>query len=199
MKTKSFYFKPLVFTLSLFPFFYLLIGIITQNLGANPVQTVTDTTGTFTLIFLCITLSITPIRKLFSFNLIKFRRMMGLFSFFYLCLHFLTYYFLDKGPSITAIIHDIYKRPFITVGFTAFLLMIPLAITSTKKMIKLLGGANWIKLHRLIYIIAPLGVVHYWWDKSAKHNLAQPKLYALIVAILLGLRLIFLIQKKFIK
>lgn len=193
-----FYTKPFVFFLSLIPFLYLIVGIATDNLGANPVQKCTDMTGTFILIFLCITLSLTPIRKIFNINLIRFRRMMGLFSFFYLILHFLIYFFLDKGPHITNIIHDIYKRPFITVGFLAFLLMIPLALTSTKKMIQKMGGKNWIKLHRLIYLIAPLGVIHYWWDKSVKHNLAEPKLYATIVFILLFIRLIFFLKQKMI-
>ena len=137
-----FYTKPIIFFISLIPLFYLIIGIITDQLGANPVQKVTDTTGTFILVFLCITLSLTPIRKIFNFNLIRFRRMMGLFAFFYLFLHFLTYFFLDKGPNIYNILHDIYKRPFITVGFLAFLLMIPLAITSTKKMIQTMGETN---------------------------------------------------------
>jgi methionine sulfoxide reductase heme-binding subunit len=194
-----FYTTPFIFFLSLIPFLYLIVGIATNNLGANPVQKATDTTGTFILVFLCLTLSITPIRKIFNINLLHFRRMMGLFAFFYLILHFFIYYFLDKGPSLSNIIHDIYKRPFITVGFLAFLLMIPLALTSTKKMIKRMGGKNWLRLHKLIYVIAPLGVIHYWWDKSVKHNLFQPKIYATIVIVLLGIRIIFMLKEYFKK
>lgn len=203
--------KPLVFILCLLPFFILLLqglgaiargfGVnlpfdpavllghlgLQQDLGANPIQKITFATGTWTLRFLVITLAITPLRKITSLSwLIKFRRMLGLFAFFYACLHFTTYIWLDQFFSWSSIVKDVAKRPFITAGFTAFVLMIPLAITSTRGMIRRLGGKRWQRLHRLVYFSAVAGVIHYYWQ--VKSDIRLPLLYGGIVAILLGYR-----------
>jgi sulfoxide reductase heme-binding subunit YedZ len=139
--------------------------------------------------FLLITLTITPLRKLTNRQyLIRFRRMFGLFAFFYGCLHFVTYLWLDQSLDFAAMAKDIVKRPFITAGFAAFIVLVPLAVTSTKRMIALLGGKRWQTLHRLIYFSAIAGVVHYWW--LVKSDIRKPLLYGVILAILLGFRLI---------
>lgn len=186
--------KGIVFVLCLYPIARLILLGITHNLGANPIEFITRSTGTWTLVFLMITLSVTPLRKLTGWNwLIRLRRMFGLYAFFYVCLHFTTYIWLDQFFDFGAILKDIVKRPFITIGFAAFVLMIPLALTSTNAMVKRLGGKRWQLLHRLIYIIAIFGVIHYWW--LVKKDITQPLIYACILGILLGLRLIFLVRK----
>lgn len=158
-------------------------------LGANPIEVITHSTGDWTLIFLCVTLSVTPLRMLTrQYWLIKLRRMLGLFAFFYGVLHFTTYIWLDKFFDVGEMIKDVAKRPFITVGFTAFVLMIPLAITSTKGWIRRLGGNRWNWLHKLIYMSATAGVVHYVW--LAKADLTKPIRYAVVVGLLLSYRII---------
>ena len=159
-------------------------------LGANPVQVIEHSTGTWALVGLCVTLSITPLRKLTHLNswLIRFRRMFGLFAFFYACLHLTTYLWLDEQFDFAGIIPDIYKRPFITAGFTAWLLMVPLAITSTSGMIRRLGGKRWQWVHRLIYVSAIAGAVHYYW--LVKSDETVPLRFAAVVAILLCYRII---------
>lgn len=165
------------------------------NLGANPIEFITRDLGNWTLIFLMITLAVTPLRRLSGWNwLIKLRRMIGLFAFFYATLHFVTYIWLDQFFDLQDIVKDIIKRPFITVGFLAFLGLIPLAVTSTNAMVKRLGGKRWQALHRLVYAIATLGVVHYWW--LVKKDIREPLLYALILAMLLGIRLFWNFQKR---
>ncbi len=155
--------------------------------GANPVEEVLNTCGKTGLNLLVLTLCITPIRRSTSVNrLISFRRLLGLFAFFYLLLHFLTYALLDLGLAWETLLVDITERPYITVGFTALVLLIPLAVTSTHGLQRRLGR-NWAKLHRLIYPIAVLAVVHYWWQ--TKLDVAEPLLYAVVVALLLGVRL----------
>lgn len=174
--------KRTVFFLCLVPAALLIVRAFTGGLGANPISTITLTTGDWTLHFLLITLAITPLRKLLHQpDLIRFRRMFGLFAFTYACLHFLTLIVFDHFFDIAAIMEDVYKRPFITVGFTAFVLMIPLAITSTSKMIGRLGR-RWALLHRLVYFSAVLGIVHYYW--LVKSDVTLPVRYAWILAVL---------------
>jgi sulfoxide reductase heme-binding subunit YedZ len=156
----------------------------------DPLEYITHETGDWALYLLCITLAVTPLRRLTGWNwLIKLRRMLGLFTFFYALLHFIAFLWFDHFFDVAAMLRDVAKRPFILVGFTAFMLLVPLAATSTNAMIKRLGGKRWQWLHRLIYLIAPLAVLHFWWMKAAKNNLAQPALFAAIVIVLLGLRL----------
>jgi len=165
-------------------------------LGANPIEYITHSTGTWTLVFLCITLAITPLRRLLKQNaLIRFRRMLGLFAFFYGCLHFMTYVWLDKFFDVHEMIKDVYKRPFITAGFTAFVLMIPLALTSTSGMIRRLGGRRWRMLHRLIYASALAGAIHYYW--LVKSDETVPLRFLTVVFALLAFRIaVFVLQKR---
>ena len=180
--------KPPVFLLCLVPLGILIWRALTAKLGANPVEFIQHTTGDWTLRFLVITLCITPLRKLLKLpDLIRYRRMLGLFAFFYACLHFLTYLGLDQSFDLSAMWKDVAKRPFITVGFTAFVLLIPLAITSTAGWIRRLGGRRWQLLHRLIYISAICGVIHYYW--LVKSAVLRPLTYGAIVAALLLWRL----------
>ena len=157
------------------------------GLGANPIEFITRSTGTWTLVGLLLTLSVTPMRRLSGrADLIRYRRMLGLFSFFYACLHFVTYIWLDQFFDLTAIARDIVKRPFITVGFIAFVLLVPLAVTSTQTMMRRLGR-RWQLLHRLVYPIALLAVVHYLW--LVKKDLTSPLIYGTVAVVLLVLRL----------
>lgn len=182
------YLKVAVFVACLVPLGLLGWGAYTQNLGANPIEKITHATGDWTLRFLLITLSITPARKLLGLPwLIRFRRMLGLYAFFYGSLHFVTYIWLDKFFDIHEMLADIAKRRFITVGLTAFLLLIPLAITSTAGWIRRLGGKRWQMLHRLIYVSAICGVIHYLW--LVKADIRKPLDYGAILAILLGYRI----------
>lgn len=179
--------KVLVFALSLVPLAYLGWRAWSQDLTANPIEYITHFTGDWTIRFLVLTLAITPLRKMLSLpDLIRFRRMIGLFAFFYGFLHFSTYFGVDKFFDFHEIWGDIAKRPYITVGFTAFVLMIPLAITSTTGWIRRLGGKRWQWLHRLVYVSAIAGVVHYYW--LVKSDIRQPLLYGSLVALLLGFR-----------
>lgn len=206
-----------MFLAALGPFVYLVWAAWTGNLSANPLADLTNETGVWTLRFICITLAITPLRRLTGWNrLVKFRRMAGLYAFFYGTLHLTTYAIVDRfagldqapawvdaivnrqlpGAGLTAatcaalwksIGADIYKRPFITIGFSAWLTMLPLAITSTAGWIRRLGGRNWNRLHRLVYVTGVLGPLHYWW--LVKADVSRPLTYAAIVAVLLGARL----------
>lgn len=181
--------KVAVFAAGLYPLGRLLLFGLTDRLGANPIEFVTRSTGLWTLVMLCITLGVTPLRRMTGINaLLRFRRMLGLFAFFYATLHFTTYFWFDKWFDLMAIVKDVGKRPFIMVGFAAFLLLIPLAATSPRAAARRLGR-HWGTLHRAIYAIALFGVLHFWWMRAGKHDLAQPKLYAAIVAALLGWRL----------
>jgi sulfoxide reductase heme-binding subunit YedZ len=182
------YLKPIVFLASLVPLAHLGWKAFNAALGANPIQVITFSTGTWTLVFLLLTLAITPARKLSrQYWLIQYRRMLGLFAFFYGCLHFTTYIWLDQFFDLHSIYKDIYKRPFITAGFTAFVLMIPLAVTSTKWAIRKLGK-RWQTLHRLIYVSALAGVVHYIW--LVKKDVRVPYIYAAVLGILLLYRIV---------
>jgi sulfoxide reductase heme-binding subunit YedZ len=171
------------------PLIYL-IYILYQDLGANPVETITNTTGIWTLRLIMVTLAISPLRWLTGINqLINYRRLIGLFAFFYGCLHFLTYFFLDHQFDFAGMWEDVRLRPYITAGFIAFVLMIPLALTSTNGWIRRLGGRNWNLLHKLIYITAMAAVLHYYWKVSIKLPPDNPRNYGILVAILLGWRL----------
>jgi sulfoxide reductase heme-binding subunit YedZ len=182
------YLKPIIFLACLVPLARLGWKAFNSGLGANPIQVITFSTGTWTLVFLLTTLSITPLRKLTKqYWLIQYRRMVGLFAFFYGCLHFTTYIWLDQFFDLHSIEKDIYKRPFITMGFTAFVLMIPLAATSTRWAIRRLGK-RWQKLHRLIYFSAAAGVVHYLW--LVKIDKRVPLIYASILGVLLLFRVL---------
>jgi len=168
---------------------------LTGGLGANPIEFITLSTGTWTLVFLLATLAITPLRRLSGQSwLIRFRRLVGLFSFFYGVLHFITYVWLDKFFDVQDMIKDVAKRPFITAGFLAFLLLVPLAATSTAGAIRWMGGRRWQLLHRLIYVSGVSAVVHFWW--KVKADVRKPAIYAAVLGILLGLRLVFWIHAR---
>jgi sulfoxide reductase heme-binding subunit YedZ len=189
------FYKPLVFLLSLVPFSVLIYHAFTDQLTANPIEYITHFTGDWTIYFLLITLSISPLRTLTGINtFIRFRRMLGLFAFFYGCLHFSTYFVLDQFFDFEAIIEDIMKRPYITVGFTAFVLLVPLAVTSTQKMVQRLGPNRWRQLHTLIYLIAGLGILHYYW--LVKADTRVPLTLAAIFLTLMVLRLKWVKQAR---
>jgi sulfoxide reductase heme-binding subunit YedZ len=181
--------RIVVFALALVPLARLVMLGALDALTANPVEFVQRSTGTWALAMLCITLAVTPLRRLFGWSsLMRLRRMLGLFAFFYACLHLLTYAWLDQWFDWRAIVDDVLERPFITVGLTAFLLLIPLAATSTNAMMRRLGR-RWQELHRLVYAIAVLAVLHYWWHKAGKNDFSAPLAWALVVAGLLAVRL----------
>ena len=181
--------KPALFVLALLPFANLLWGALANTLGANPAEALIRGTGDWVLRFLCITLAITPVREWTGWNaLARLRRMTGLFAYFYGVTHFLCYAWLDMGLDLGDIIKDIPKRPFILVGSLAMLLMTPLAATSFNRAIKTLGAKRWKTLHKLIYGIVLLGLLHFFWMRAAKHNFAEWSVYAAIVAVLLGWR-----------
>jgi methionine sulfoxide reductase heme-binding subunit len=185
--------KVAIFIIALLPFLRL-VGAAFFNwfggLGANPIELLTRSTGTWSLVLLCSALAVTPLRKITGINqLAQIRRMLGLFTFFYVSLHFTTYLWFDQWFDVTSITKDVIKRPFITAGFLAFVLLIPLAVTSTNSMMRRMGR-RWAKLHQLIYLIAPIAVAHYWWHKAGKNALDEPIVYACVVALLLGYRLV---------
>lgn len=181
--------RPLVFIACLIPAGALVVGLFTSSLGANPVEKITHETGEWGLRLLLITLALTPLRRVFKWSgLFGYRRMLGLFSFFYVSLHFLTWLVFDHSFELGSIIEDIVERPYITVGFSAFVLLVPLAVTSFKSLQRRMGR-NWLLLHRLIYLIAALGVVHFWW--LVKADVREPLIYALILTVLLGIRLYY--------
>jgi len=181
--------KPLLFTLSLLPFAWYLYGAFANTLGANPAEALIRGTGDWVLRFLCLTLAVTPLRIWTKQPaLARFRRMIGLFAFFYVVLHFLAYAWLDMGFDLNAIAKDIPKRPFALVGFAAMLLMIPLAATSFNRAIKALGAKRWQRLHKLVYAVILLGLLHFFWMRAAKNNFGEWSVYAAIIAVLLGWR-----------
>jgi methionine sulfoxide reductase heme-binding subunit len=181
--------KPVLFTVSLLPFAWLFYAAITNNLGANPAEYLIRSTGDWTLRFLCITLAVTPLRVISGTPaLARFRRMLGLFVYFYVVLHFLSYSWFDMGFDPGEIAKDIAKRPFILVGFTAFVLLTPLAATSFNRAVKALGARRWQMLHKLVYVIAGLGILHFFWMRAGKRDFAEVAVYAAIMAILLGWR-----------
>ena len=181
--------KPLVFVLCLLPFARLAYGAFTDGLGANPAEFLIRATGDWTLRFICIVLAVTPLRVMTKTNaLARFRRMLGLFAYFYVVVHLLSYSLFDMGFDIPDIAKDIAKRPFILVGFTAFVLLTPLAATSFNRAIKALGAKRWQTLHKLVYGIAGLGLLHFFWMRAGKNNFAEVFVYAAVIAALLGWR-----------
>jgi sulfoxide reductase heme-binding subunit YedZ len=182
--------KPLLFVAALLPLASLVYGAWADTLGANPAEALIRSSGDWTLRLLCLTLAVTPLRQATQWHaLARLRRMLGLFAFFYAVLHFLCFAWLDMGLDLQAILKDIPKRPFILVGSTALLLMLPLAATSFNRAIKALGAARWQALHRSVYAIVLLGLLHFFWMRSAKNNFAEVAVYAAVVAALLGWRL----------
>ena len=182
--------KQILFVLSLLPLLWLVWLCMHDRLTANPIEFITRATGDWTLYFLCFTLAITPLRRLTGQNsLLRLRRMLGLFTFFYACLHFLTFLWFDHFFDLADMVRDILKRPFIAMGFSAFVLLLPLALTSNDVMVRKLGR-RWMVLHRLIYLIAVLSMLHFWWMRAGKNNFDEPLIMGAIVAVLLVLRLI---------
>jgi sulfoxide reductase heme-binding subunit YedZ len=189
--------KPLLFAMALLPFAWLVYGVITDNLGANPAEYLIRSTGDWTLRFLCITLAVTPLRVMGGMPaLARFRRMLGLFVYFYVVLHLLSYSWFDMGFDLGEIAKDIAKRPFILVGFSAFLLLTPLAATSFNRAVKALGAKRWQMLHKLVYLIAGLGILHFFWMRAGKRDFAEVALYAAILAVLLGWRVVQALSRK---
>jgi methionine sulfoxide reductase heme-binding subunit len=195
--------KPPVFLVSLGPLALLAYKAYHDThfpdavplLSANPGSFIRNSTGFWTLVFICITIGITPVRRVLHQNwLIRFRRMMGLFAFFYGSLHFITYFLFDTGLDWHAVVNDVSMRPFITVGFIAWLLMVPLAVTSTAGWVRRLGGKNWQKLHYLVYGTAILGALHFWW--LVKADITVPRRFAAVVALFLGYRIVAYAVKK---
>jgi len=180
--------KPAVFLACLIPLVLLIIDVVHDNLGANPIETINRYTGDWTLRILLLTLTVTPLRLMTGWQALgRFRRMLGLYAFFYAGMHFLSFAWLDQYFQLDAIIQDVIKRPYITVGFTSFMLLVPLAATSTQAMIRRLGGRRWRLLHRLVYVAAVGGIVHFLW--LVKSDLTQPLIYGAVLACLLGYRL----------
>lgn len=186
--------KPVLFILLLVPLVMLAYQFYSKGFGANPIETINRYTGDWALRILLLTLAISPIIRITRWNnIIQYRRMIGLFAFFYVCIHLTSYIVLDQFFDFSEIIDDVFKRPFITAGFSAFILLIPLAITSTNKMVERLQY-RWIQLHRLVYVIAMLAVLHFWW--MVKVDTREPMIYAIILAVLLGFRLVYYIKRK---
>lgn len=190
--------KVAVFIAAWYPLLRLVVFGLTDRLGADPIRFITWSTGLWTLVFLCITLAVTPLRKLTGINALqRFRRMLGLYAFFYATLHFITYIWFDKWFDVAEVAKDIGKRPFITVGFAAFVLLIALAATSPRAAVRKLGR-RWQTLHRAVYIIGALAILHFWWMKAGKHDLALPKLYGAIMLALLGWRLLAWMRARWV-
>jgi len=189
--------KPALFVVALLPFAWLLVGALTQQLGANPAEHLIRATGDWTLRFLCLVLAVTPLRVISRTPaLARFRRMLGLFVYFYALLHLLSYSGFDMAFDVVDIATDIAKRPFILVGFTAFLLLTPLAATSFNRAIRALGAARWQLLHKAVYGVAALAILHFFWMRAGKNNFAEVAVYAVILGGLLGWRLKRFIKKK---
>ncbi|NMM12304.1 MAG: sulfoxide reductase heme-binding subunit YedZ [Rhodoferax sp.] len=189
--------KPVMFGLSLLPFCWLLYAAITNQLGANPAEALSRSTGDWTLRFLCLVLAVTPLRVITQTPaLARFRRMLGLFVYFYVSLHLLSYSWFDMGFELTDMAKDIAKRPFILVGFSAFVLLTPLALTSFNRAIKTLGAKRWQLLHKLVYVVAGLAILHFFWMRAGKNNFAEVYVYAAILGTLLGWRLFHFLSKN---
>lgn len=190
--------KPLLFTACLLPFAWLFYSALTNQLGANPAEALIRATGDWTLRFICLVLLVTPLRTISNTPaLARFRRMLGLFVYFYVLVHLLSYSWFDMGFDVADIVKDIIKRPFILVGFSAFLLLTPLAATSFNAAIKAMGAKRWQLLHKLVYLIAGLGLLHFFWMRAGKNNFNEVFVYAGIIALLLGWRLRqYFVKKK---
>jgi sulfoxide reductase heme-binding subunit YedZ len=189
--------KPIVFLACLTPFAWLVYGAFTDGLGPNPAEYLIRSAGDWTLRFLCIVLAVTPLRVMFRLNgLARYRRMLGLFAYFYVVIHLLSYGWFDMGFDVPEIAKDIAKRPFILVGFAAFVLLTPLAATSFNRAIKALGAKRWQRLHKLVYVIAGLGLLHFFWLRAGKNNFNEVFVYAGIVAVLLAWRVWYFVRQK---
>jgi methionine sulfoxide reductase heme-binding subunit len=189
--------KPLAFGLALLPFAWLVLGAATQSLGANPAEALIRSTGDWNLRFLCLVLLVTPLRVVSNTPMLaRFRRMLGLFVYFYATLHLLCYAWLDMGFDIADIARDIAKRPFILVGFVAFVLLSLLAATSFNRAIKMMGARRWQWLHRLVYVVAALAVLHFFWMRAGKNDFAEVAVYASILALMLGWRVVYARRRK---
>jgi methionine sulfoxide reductase heme-binding subunit len=189
--------KPALFAICLLPFAWLFYSALTNQLGANPQEALIRATGDWTLRFLCVVLAVTPLRTIAKLpSLARFRRMLGLFVYFYVVVHLLSYSWFDMGFDLADIVKDIIKRPFILVGFSGFLLLTPLAATSFNAAIKAIGAKRWQLLHKLVYVIAGLGLLHFFWMRAAKNNFAEVFVYAAIIALLLGWRVAQYLKKK---
>jgi methionine sulfoxide reductase heme-binding subunit len=189
--------KPVLFVLCLLPFAWLFYGALANQLGANPAEYLIRATGDWTLRFLCITLAVTPLRVIAGLPpLARFRRMLGLFVYFYVVLHLLSYSWFDMGFDVADIAKDIAKRPFILVGFAGFVLLTPLAATSFNRAVKAMGARRWQALHKLVYVIAGLGILHFFWMRSGKNDFAEVAIYAAILAVLLGWRVQQYLRKR---
>ena len=183
--------KPVVFLLCLLPFAWLVYGAAADQLGANPAEALIRSAGDWTLRFLCLTLAVTPLRiRTRTPQLARYRRLLGLFTFFYACVHLLSYAWLDMGLDAADIGRDILKRPFILVGFACWLLLLPLALTSFNRAVRWLGGRQWQALHRLVYLIAGLALLHFFWMRAGKNDFAEVQVYALVIGALLLERLL---------
>ncbi len=189
--------KPLVFVACLLPFAWLLYAAIANQLGANPAEALVRSTGDWTLRFLCIVLTVTPLRVITKTPaLARFRRMLGLYVYFYVVVHLLSYSWFDMGFDVGDIVKDIIKRPFILVGFSAFVCLTPLAFTSFNRAIKAMGAKRWQLLHKLVYVVAGLGTLHFFWMRAGKNNFSEVFIYAAILGVLLGWRLLEYLKKK---
>ena len=189
--------KPAVFSLAVLPFVWLVWGAAADKLGANPAEYLERSLGDWTLRFLCLTLAVTPLRVITGTPaLARFRRMLGLFVYFYATLHLLAYAWFDMGFDLAEIAKDIPKRPFILVGFLAFLLLTPLAATSFNRAVTALGARRWQALHRLVYVVAGLAILHFFWMRAGKNDFAEVAVYAAILALLLGWRLVQAVRRR---
>jgi len=189
--------KVLLFVAALLPLAWYVWGAVANTLGANPAEALIRGMGDWTLRFLCLTLAVTPVRQWTNTPaLARFRRMLGLFAFFYGCLHFLCYAWLDKDLLLSDILPDIAKRPFILVGTLSLLLMVPLAATSFNRAIKALGAPRWQRLHRLVYVTVLFALLHFFWMRAGKNNFAEVGVYATIVAVLLGWRVVTALRRR---
>lgn len=183
--------KLAVFVAALLPLLRVILLGFQDRLGANPIEFITRASGDWTLYFLCMTLAVTPLRRLTGAGwLLRLRRMLGLYAYFYACLHFLCFLWFDHFFDLEEMLKDVLKRPFITMGFAAFVLLLPLAATSNQRMMRWMGR-RWGQLHRLIYLIAVLAILHFWWMRAGKNNFGDPLLFGAIVAVLLGARIVF--------
>jgi methionine sulfoxide reductase heme-binding subunit len=189
--------KPILFGLCLLPLAWLVLAAFTDQLGANPAESLIRSTGDWTLRFLCLALAVTPLRiKTNTPALARFRKMLGLFVYLYVVLHLVSYSWFDMGFELEDIVKDIVKRPFILVGFLGFLMLTPLALTSVNRAIKALGAKRWQRLHKLVYVVAGLAILHFFWMRAGKNNFAEVAVYALVLGGLLGWRLVNFLNKK---
>lgn len=190
--------KPVLFALALLPLTSLVVGVLQHTLGPNPAEALIRSLGDWTLRFLCLTLAVTPLRQWTGWTaLARFRRMLGLFAACYAALHFSAYAVFDMGLDLADIVRDVAKRPFILVGTLAFVLLIPLAATSFDRAVRALGAARWRQLHRLVYVIAGLAILHFFWMRAGKRDFAEVALYAVILGVLLGWRVVMRVRPRY--